>query len=205
VQGTGSLQPTYTPSSINGLPTINGDDSDDVMSGNFAYACNDEFHIFTVASKLESPTDDVIYDLVGANCRISQYTGATYRKVDSNDDENSGLTQLTSASSVLLYTSYKNSNEEFDVYVDGSVASATDYPDTHVLDAFTTQQFSTYYILDDSTGGNAWGGGLGEYIITRGSLSTSDRQKIEGYLAHKWGLEGNLPSGHPYKTQKPTV
>jgi hypothetical protein len=28
-------------------------------------------------------------------------------------------------------------------------------------------------------------------------------QKIEGYLAHKWGLEANLPSDHPYKTKAP--
>jgi hypothetical protein len=33
--------------------------------------------------------------------------------------------------------------------------------------------------------------------------NTSDRQKIEGYLAHKWGLVGNLPTNHPYKTNHP--
>jgi len=44
--------------------------------------------------------------------------------------------------------------------------------------------------------------GLREIVIT-GILSDSDRQKMEGYLAHKWTLAGNLPSGHPYKTQPP--
>jgi hypothetical protein len=29
------------------------------------------------------------------------------------------------------------------------------------------------------------------------------RQKIEGYLAHKWGLETNLPSDHPYLLSAP--
>jgi hypothetical protein len=33
----------------------------------------------------------------------------------------------------------------------------------------------------------------------------ADRQRIEGYLAHKWGLVGSLPSGHPYKTAAPTL
>jgi hypothetical protein len=33
--------------------------------------------------------------------------------------------------------------------------------------------------------------------------STDERQKIEGYLAHKWGLDADLPSDHPYKTSKP--
>ena len=34
---------------------------------------------------------------------------------------------------------------------------------------------------------------------------TTDRQLVEGYLAWRWGLEGNLPAGHPYKSAAPTV
>ena len=42
-------------------------------------------------------------------------------------------------------------------------------------------------------------------IICRNVVSsTLDRQRIEGYLAHKWGLTANLPSDHPYKTVGPT-
>ena len=41
-------------------------------------------------------------------------------------------------------------------------------------------------------------------MITGSSLSDADRQRIEGYLAHKWGLTGDLASGHPYKTAAPT-
>ena len=44
-----------------------------------------------------------------------------------------------------------------------------------------------------------------EYVVIDGVLSTADRQKLEGYLAHKWGLEGNLPAAHPYKSAAPTV
>ena len=35
--------------------------------------------------------------------------------------------------------------------------------------------------------------------------SDADRQKAEGYLAHKYGIQANLPSDHPYKTIVPTV
>jgi hypothetical protein len=45
----------------------------------------------------------------------------------------------------------------------------------------------------------------GEVIIIAGAISVSDRQKVEGYLAHKWGLEANLPVSHPYKSASPTV
>jgi hypothetical protein len=31
----------------------------------------------------------------------------------------------------------------------------------------------------------------------------TETQKIEGYLAHKWGLDGNLPSDHTYKSSAP--
>ena len=37
-----------------------------------------------------------------------------------------------------------------------------------------------------------------------GSTDISDIEKAEGYLAHKWGLEGNLPDDHPYKNLAPT-
>ena len=36
-----------------------------------------------------------------------------------------------------------------------------------------------------------------------GGTDISTLQKAEGYLAHKWGLTGSLPAGHPYKTTHP--
>ena len=33
----------------------------------------------------------------------------------------------------------------------------------------------------------------------------SQQEKIEGYLAHKWGLQNNLPVNHPYKAFAPTI
>ena len=43
-----------------------------------------------------------------------------------------------------------------------------------------------------------------EVIVSSTLLSTNNRQRIEGYLAHKWGLTANLPSDHPYKLVGPT-
>lgn len=40
-------------------------------------------------------------------------------------------------------------------------------------------------------------------IIILGVADTVLCQKIEGYLAHKWGLTANLPAGHPYKVNPP--
>ena len=35
------------------------------------------------------------------------------------------------------------------------------------------------------------------------NLGTSDRQKLEGYLAHRWGFAASLPGGHPYLSAPP--
>ena len=43
-----------------------------------------------------------------------------------------------------------------------------------------------------------WIGEVNEVVVIEGDLSLADRQRVEGYLANKWGLEGSLPAGHPY-------
>jgi hypothetical protein len=45
-------------------------------------------------------------------------------------------------------------------------------------------------------------GFIGEVVIVSGVDDTT-RQKLEGYLAHKWGLTDSLPAGHPYKATPP--
>jgi hypothetical protein len=47
---------------------------------------------------------------------------------------------------------------------------------------------------------NYLNGVIGEVILYNRPVSTSERQQIEGYLAWKWGLQGSLPTGHPYKS-----
>lgn len=46
---------------------------------------------------------------------------------------------------------------------------------------------------------------ISEVVACNAKLSTADRQKLEGYLAHKWELTANLPSNHPYKSVAPVV
>jgi len=51
----------------------------------------------------------------------------------------------------------------------------------------------------------AFYGEIAEIIIFDVEPSTENRQKIEGYLAHKWALTSGLAIGHPYKTEEPTI
>jgi hypothetical protein len=49
----------------------------------------------------------------------------------------------------------------------------------------------------------AFDGEIAEILCYQGDVGESDRQKIEGYLAHKYGLADNLPAAHPYKNTVP--
>lgn len=44
---------------------------------------------------------------------------------------------------------------------------------------------------------------VAEIVLYNSVVTTLQLQKIEGYLAWKWGLQANLPSNHPYKNSPP--
>ena len=46
-------------------------------------------------------------------------------------------------------------------------------------------------------------GSIKEIIFLPHNFSDGDRQRVEGYLAHKHGLTGLLPASHPYKSTAP--
>lgn len=50
-------------------------------------------------------------------------------------------------------------------------------------------------------GSNYHNGRIAEIVVA----PSANRQVVEGYLAHKWGLAGSLPGGHPYKDDPPYV
>ena len=51
------------------------------------------------------------------------------------------------------------------------------------------------------------GSQIGEMICfarSSGSYTTADLQNAEAYLAWRWGLQANLPAGHPYRNTPPS-
>jgi hypothetical protein len=48
-------------------------------------------------------------------------------------------------------------------------------------------------------------GDIFELVLVHQSMAVADRQIVEGYLAWKWGLQGNLPADHPYKNAAPAI
>ena len=86
-------------------------------------------------------------------------------------------------------------------------ANGTRVTDSAFLTAGNTSDTSSIAARIGSTanGDHAFVGDIAEIIVLQEILSTEERQTIEGYLAHKWGLSANLPADHPYKSAAPIL
>lgn len=86
------------------------------------------------------------------------------------------------------------------------------YTNGTLIGAGTNQSSSPFSVTAGFVGsGNAvsplsrfFDGKIAEIVLLPLVADATTRQKLEGYLAHKWGLTANLPSDHPYKTVGPT-
>lgn len=85
-------------------------------------------------------------------------------------------------------------------HIDGSSVGITNN-NTNSLNLTSTKNL----VLGDysPTGTDFFDGAIGEVVFYDKVLSQAEREQLEGYLAHKWGQEGNLPGGHPYKSSPP--
>jgi len=66
----------------------------------------------------------------------------------------------------------------------------------------TTEQWNYNSIVNLSFD---WRADLAEIMVLPAEPSTEDRQKIEGYIAHKWGITSVLLPGHPYFSTAPVT
>lgn len=92
-------------------------------------------------------------------------------------------------------------------FVDGTNTAYT-YPNgdtsVQVVGTLATSTTNGIRIGNRGTDNQAWPGLIAEILMYSGNLSLFDRQRVEGYLANKWGLRANLPASHPYKNVAPT-
>ena len=82
--------------------------------------------------------------------------------------------------------------------IDGTINTFTSDTSTNIG---TTTDMASFFIGQGAGTGRAIGN-YAELIVFDG-LSDEDVERLEGYVAHKWGLTANLPSNHPYKTEAP--
>ena len=92
-----------------------------------------------------------------------------------------------------------------------SVTGFVPFPNQAAKTMVSTIQTATYTVgyfgRFDASAGAAVRKLIGKHsnmIIFSAALSSTNRDKMFGYMAWKWGLEGDLPGGHPYKTTVPS-
>jgi hypothetical protein len=93
---------------------------------------------------------------------------------------------------------WKDTGSSISARVNGGTTGTINYSRSGSM---TTNLFCIGGILRSSFV-NGFSGSIKEIIISS-PMSNVDSQKIEGYLANKWGLKANLPADHPYKNNAP--
>ena len=117
------------------------------------------------------------------------------------DEASTIVSGLTNNTDKLFSAIYDNVNISLSVNADSPITTAYTFnPLYNVNDAAAIGAFRTSSNVVAST----FNGPMYEIIVLHSAPSTDTHQKIEGYLAHKWGLTANLPSDHPYKLVGPT-
>jgi len=202
VQSNAAVKPAYTASGMSGNPAID-------FSADKVATINDidmEDKMLLLAFQLDAAGLGRNQQLFASNTDNAQLRMTT---TDGND-------VIGYASSSPLYTNNTKST--------GTVAGDTIEVICYTLGS--TLRFSINGTFEDSeqsklTGGNllstfnqigtllsntntSLDGKIGEFIVIN-STSTADRQKAEGYLAHKWGVASKLPADHPWKSYPPVV
>jgi hypothetical protein len=208
-QDTALRRPTYTFAGLNGLNiiTFNGSNNQ-LFSASAALQRNlSQSAIFglvqpgsnTAAEKLIVQTLTTSFSRTVISYSASAGFRAGGRRLAANSFQ---------ATTDLAYSASANN---FGVLFDYAAATLTTF--VHGAQS-QTRSFQTAGNTEDNAGAlyiglndnNAlpWNGIVCELLFLDSVPTTLIRQKIEGYLAHKWGLTADLPSDHPYKVNVPT-
>ena len=97
---------------------------------------------------------------------------------------------MSNGVSMFLQSSYSGSTASY-TYTEGSmtIAGGTVAP----------------FWIGRSDSGESYNGYICELVYYTTTLSTAQRQQVEGYLAWKWGLQASLSVGHPYASASPNA
>jgi hypothetical protein len=105
-------------------------------------------------------------------------------------------TTLWATTPTMVFGSFGSSQEGIAVN-GGTLGTVSTTPNTTSgTGLFVGCWVSTYYF---------WTGPIYEVLLYNSALSTAEQQFIEGYLACKYSLQGNLPASHPYKSTCPST
>jgi type IV pilus assembly protein PilA len=198
-----------TPNSYIGQNNLSFDGTDDVMAITSATAGTigvTNSSLFMVKRYVGSVGEDITFGLGlsnnGAGIRSLYHSGSGIQGYGTwSNDIGSSLT--TDTGGVSHTWAAVQSGQSIFMTKDGNQDST--FPRSLPLApvAIPTNGITTGSLSGSSIGTYYSNIEVSEAIASYSALSTLDRQRMEGYLAWKWGLQANLPSGHPFKNSAP--
>ena len=199
-QTTLTKQPQFLQNSISGNPAIFFDGSDDslVSYTRLGLPANPAITIFVVCKPMQHGSGGTRILKIGAgDYALSVGAGSSGWAWRYNGGFETYLNVGLNSQYVLAYVRPNGGNfASGRFFLNGVEQSRKDgggdtlYPsNTHSLYSIGSNDGENYALFN---------GLIGEIIVSN-SDSVANRQEIEGFIAKKWGLGGNLPSNHPRK------
>jgi hypothetical protein len=206
-QSTALNQPSYAASSVNGLGSVVFDGSNDLL-------------IVPVSGIADAGTHCVawVFARLGAG-NNDGYSPSVGVLVSSSGDDLGALHYVKSDLAGASYPYYTDGRVSYDgagSYTQGSIEVMMFSVGGGSFSVAKNGTFEGGNSFSGPPGSRAAGFTLGsQQVPTRYSHirmcevvalfnpSDADKQKLEGYLAHKWGVQSKLPANHPYKNSAP--
>lgn len=207
--GSAVTNPAYTTNQVNGLPVV-ANTGNSGLTGTLVVNGLTNMFIFVVVNNTSATnyTNNTGYYLLwwnetGAWGQIQLYISQT------RIDWRFGTSQVGNQPTYPL-NSPANVGTTYNIFMISKVGTAeTAYQNGTLVASYTAANTtiqntsSTFIITGPSLGTLTYStNNIAEILIYTGDMSAS-RQRIEGYLAWKWGLVANLPANHPFKNTPP--
>ena len=183
-----SMRPLYSTTSLNGMPTVTIDGSNDYLSisSRLGFSANPDLSVFAVTSFLSLANNDERIFQIGTNSHGLAMAGGTGRwswRFNGGHEAYSSVSLNTSALQVWVRqagTNYQSSRFFYNGAEQDRTAGSSDT-------SVPTNTEATAIIGKSAAAGNFANVKISELIVLNDSSETS-RKSIETYLARKWGL-----------------
>lgn len=202
-QGTDANRPTRQTNVLNGGACVRFDGTNDFLTTGYSLSGRTSFATYMVVkADAANAAQSIIRQSSGTDYYSHPWTNAKALTAPVVILSWNGGTTTTNASGALTSATISGfvrvSGSTNKVFRNGTEESSR-AANTTAAPTFTINlRFGCDYVP-----GEFFDGDLHEVILVNGELATADRERIEGYLAWKWGLTGNLPAGHAFKNIRP--
>lgn len=203
---TGIDNPTTGSSTLNSLNVIDLDGGDYFKRDTFSTPMSGNLQAFIVCKVevVDNNADAVIaMDAPSNDWQIGAGNSSQFRGIVTFDGQTDGSTAVGSNAGLTGFRIFCadldfTDDKKYQLLVDGETLAGT-----LVRDYSSKLAPNVEFYLFANRSENRFPEGKIAEVILLDNTNDLTRQKVEGYLAHKWGLAANLPSNHTYKVSFP--